>query len=439
MRLDVPTMQRALKNRLLGILENACQRRRRGNEPRFWPGAPVTFFIWNAHSMGGTVRTVLRQAGDLANRGHPVTVVSVVKHPQQHQSFFAFDPRVRHEVLLDRPSLHVRAGIAGRLLRWLDSLPTALGQISLGRESQGSFLVDLLVLRRVFVAGRGVVIGTRLGLNLAIARFGHPAAVRVAQEHLFLDIHPPVIRRAIRRAYPNLDVVACLTQQDATAYRRLLAASSVRIEIVPNSIPNELPPPSSLQRTRIVAVGRFSHMKGFDLLLEAFARIADEHPTWELRLIGRGPDQQKLQERIARLGLVGRVEMPGPTKDVPRELSSASIFVLSSRFEPFGIVLLEAMASGLCIVSFACPMGPVELIDHGRNGLLVPPKKVDELAAALKRTIEDKDLRERLGAGAREDAARFSVSQVGERWIEVFSGDHAFAAQSREDASEREA
>jgi glycosyltransferase involved in cell wall biosynthesis len=380
---------------------------------------PVTLVIWNAYSSGGTVRTVVRQANALAERGRTVTVVSVVRHHYQARPFFDVHPDVRIEPLVDRHWLKAATGPKARLMRRLDRRPPFSTQFCFGREPQASLLTDVLLLGRVARTG-GIVMGTRIGINLAIARAGRPSARRVAQEHLQLRRYVKPLRRAIHRSFPSLDAIVSLTHADADAYRRFLGDRSPIVAVVPNSIPDELPPAADLSARRVVSVGRLSVNKGVHRLVDAFALVADEFPDWELRIVGSGPRRDHVRAHVERRGLKDRVTMPGLSRDVDAELAQASVFALCSRFEAFGLVLLEAMAAGLAPVSFAVETGPVELLTHGHNGLLARPDSPRAFAEQLRQVMGDAELRERLGRQAREDAHAFTVAAVTDRWEDLF-------------------
>jgi glycosyltransferase involved in cell wall biosynthesis len=184
------------------------------------------------------------------------------------------------------------------------------------------------------------------------------------------------------------------------------------------------PRPDTLERRNTaVAVGRLGREKGFDLLLEAYARSGLPKAGWQLVILGDGPERDMLQRRIEQLGLQGSVLMPGVVKNPEQWLQHAELFVLSSRFEGFPNALLEAMQCGLPVAAFDCPSGPGEIVRHEQTGLLVPAGDVDALAAAITRLANDADLRQRLGSAAAIDvASRFSLQQIASMWEALLVG-----------------
>ena len=190
-------------------------------------------------------------------------------------------------------------------------------------------------------------------------------------------------------------------------------------------IPNAVDLPAGWTNRRggniLVAVGRLTHQKGFDLLLDAFAKIEASVPDWRLIVWGEGEDRWLLERKRSALGLDGRVEFPGVTAKPGLWVETADIFVLSSRYEGWGIVLLEAMATGLPVVSFNCEWGPAAMISHPDDGLLVPAGDVDALAETLKSVMEDADLRRRLGERAAASALRYSPENILAQWDAVLA------------------
>ena len=162
-------------------------------------------------------------------------------------------------------------------------------------------------------------------------------------------------------------------------------------------------------------MGRLAPQKGFDLLIDAFSRVAGRHPQWSLQILGEGPDRPALERLIDVKGLAGRVVLAGWEPDPSAVLQQGDLFVLSSRFEGFPNALLEAMACGLPSVSFNCQSGPAEIIRDQIDGILVPPEDVPGLADAIDRALTDEALRRRLAARRCElsNASASSVTSPG--------------------------
>ncbi len=366
----------------------------------------VRLLIMNVYGGGGTSRTVINQANALAEL-HDVEVVSVLTHGRRPKFPLSPQVRVRNLVDLREPG--------PRTARRLPSLLTQPRDPQFARFSPAT---DLALWRYLRGLDGGVIMGTRPALNLAIARWAPARLVRVGQEHLNLPAHHPSMRAAVAAYYPRLDAVVTLTDGDATAYSALLG-DSTRVVSMPNGVVVSEASVSPLTEPRIVAVGRLREQKGYDRLIDAFAAVAGDRPDWSLTIWGGGRLREPLQQQIDRLGLAGRVTLGGFTRDIAAELGAASVFAMSSHLEGLPMSMLEAMSSGLALVSFDCPTGPRDLIDDGVDGLLVPEGDVPALADALARVMDDADLRRRLGAAARTKADAYGTSALARRWDEL--------------------
>ena len=195
---------------------------------------------------------------------------------------------------------------------------------------------------------------------------------------------------------------------------------NVRAVVIPNPV---LPPQLDRPRQKLasatktlLAVGRLDPVKGFDMLLRAFGEVAVNHSEWSLEIRGEGPMRATLEDQAQRLGLNGRVRLPGFTDRLQDVIASADLFVMSSRSEGFPNALAEAMAGGLPAVSFDCPSGPRNIIRDGVDGVLVPPNDVGALAEALDRLMKNEEERRSLAARAPDVQQRFGLETVMAMW-----------------------
>jgi len=223
-----------------------------------------------------------------------------------------------------------------------------------------------------------------------------------------------------RRMYPRASYVVALTSGCASFFDGM---NGIRCEVIPSPV---LPAAGGSEEAaaendgfRLIAMGRLSHQKGFDLLLRAFALLADKHPRWTLEIWGQGDILSYLRELAELLGVTGRVRFAGFTRSPHLAMRRADIFVLSSLCEGFPNVLGEAMAAGLPAVSFDCPSGPRDIIRDGVDGLLVPPRDYYALAEALDHVMSDEDERRRLAARAPEVVQRFAIDKVMGMWEQL--------------------
>jgi glycosyltransferase involved in cell wall biosynthesis len=384
----------------LALAARCLPRQHKGSDPSRIDG-PVRFLLAHAWGMGGTIRTTLTVAEHLAAR-REVEIVSVFQ--RREKAFF-------------RSGLEPRALDDQRRPRWLlGRLPSLLVHPEDYAYAWCSLRTDLALLRWLRSLEGGVLVTTRPAFNLVAARLAPSCVVTVGQEHMHFGSHRPRLRADMRRAYPRLDALTVLTAADEREYGALLAGARTRVERIPNPLPPGAAAPVSGQTAPvIVAAGRLTRQKGFDLLIEAFARIAGRAPAWRLRIYGSGPEKARLQAQIDALGLADRITLMGRSKRLEAAMADGSVFALSSRFEGFGIVIVEAMAAGLAVVSFDCPHGPADIVSHGVDGLLVPPEDVDGLAAALLSLVEDPDRRRRMASAGRETARGYELAAVGPR------------------------
>ena len=213
----------------------------------------------------------------------------------------------------------------------------------------------------------------------------------------------------------RLDRFVVLTEEDMLAWPELQ-----NVSVIPDPLSFVPTAQSSLSVKRVIAVGRYVYQKGFDLLLQAWAKIERQCPDWMLVVYGDG-DRAPYEQMMRNLGIdTSRCLLNGPTTDIQREYVNSSLFVFTSRFEGFGMVLVEAMACGLPVVSFACPCGPKDIVRDGEDGFLVENGNIDELVQQLMKLMVDHRLRTAFARHAQQNAQRFNIEQTALRWKSVF-------------------
>ncbi|MFE6460754.1 glycosyltransferase family 4 protein [Streptomyces cinereoruber] len=371
----------------------------------------ISFLLHNGYHYGGTIRTTYTLAEELAER-HEVEIVSVFRHRDRPLLDLPAGVTLRHLVDLrkdgpgydgEHPDFHRPARVFPR------------GD---GRWKQYSALTDARIGEHLRGVEADVLVATRPGLNVHLARQARRGPVLIGQEHLTLDGHAYRLRRDIAHEYALLDAVTTVTEADARAYRKL-GLPGVRIEAVPNSVPAPSLPPADPAAKTVVAAGRLTRVKRYDVLIEAFARVAGDHPDWKLRIYGSGDAVQNLRAPLARLieerGLKERAFLMGSVTPLEPEWVKGSIAAVTSQRESFGMTIVEAMRCGLPVVSTDCPNGPREIIEDGVDGRLVPVDDVAAVAGALRELIEDDELRAKTARAALAASERFDPARIAAR------------------------
>lgn len=352
-------------------------------------------FVQAGVGAGGAEKIVNLLAEHRAALGDEVHVLAFYSRPDG--PYFPYSDTVNVETFEPANQTSKRDSLrVVRRLRWLRRR---------FRELQPDLIVSFLTKTNVLAALASLGLST----CLVISERNNPGRQRA---------HPlwqPASKFLARRA-------TAVVMQTQAALETLPRGVQGRALVIPNPCTTQLDDPkTSGHGRRIIAVGRLDHQKGFDLLLEAFARVAPDVPDATLTIFGEGPERKSLETQARALGIGGRVSLPGVTETPGDWQDAGDIFVLSSRFEGFPNVLVEALASGFAAIAFDCPWGPSSILTHNVTGIMVPPEDVNILAEVLKSLVIDKERRDALMKAAPESVRRFSLASVLQRWDEVIT------------------
>ncbi|MDR2954230.1 MAG: glycosyltransferase family 4 protein [Prevotella sp.] len=211
------------------------------------------------------------------------------------------------------------------------------------------------------------------------------------------------------------DQVYLLTEEDKLRWK-----NNKKVCVMPN--PNSFIPPKivSGESKKVIAVGRYSIPKRFDNLLLIWSKITRHFPDWQLEIWGEGGERKKLENLIEELGIGDTTSLKGYTSNIEEHMSASSIFALTSDFEGFPLVVLEAMVCGLVPICFACQTGPRDIITDGENGFLIPPKNLDLFAEKLAYLMDNKEARAEMAGKAIKRADDYTLDKIAKRWMDEF-------------------
>lgn len=349
---------------------------------------------------GGAQRVMATLANHWAAKGWRLTLLTMVDGSES--PFFPLHPQVQHVPL----GLYAESG------NWWHRLRNNLRR--------------LRVLRREIADSRPQAVLSfmdRTNVLVLLATWLLAVPVVVSERIYPVDGIGSVWEALRRLLYPVAAGIVVLTERTAAVFPRSWRR---KITVIPNPVlalgakDGDGPAPKTGAFT-VVAAGRLTEQKGFDLLIEAFGRLTGDFPAWNLLILGDGPKRSDLGSLCQRLGVAERVTFTGNVLQPETFLREADLFVLPSRFEGFPNVLCEAMACGLPVIAADCPTGPREIIRPEVDGLLVETENPEALARAMASLMADEPRRREMGRRATEITCRFGLHEVDMHWERLFA------------------
>jgi glycosyltransferase involved in cell wall biosynthesis len=358
----------------------------------------LTFVLPSLEGGGGAERAVVWLAGGLRGRGHEITVITLSGAENDFHQLPAGVNRVALDIRRESPT--PLRGLWRNLKR-------------------------LKVLRQAVLATQPDIVIPHINQTNVLTLLALSSIPVVAVEHSGTLLKSPGrIWRALRRvSYGRAARVVCVSRGAADYFDWLPASRKTVIYnplIAPPHAPLAVLKGADENKRWLAAMGRLLPVKGFDLLLQAWAGVASRFPDWQLIIMGEGPLREELAQQRDALNLRESVVFTGLVAEPWPVLRRAELFVMPSRAEGLPYALLEAMACGCPTVAFDCPDGPREIIRHETDGLLVETGNVNALAAALERLMSNETERRRLAAHAPEVLQRFGLERALDEWETLF-------------------
>jgi len=259
-------------------------------------------------------------------------------------------------------------------------------------------------------------VGTYCSSLLGVLSFRDKKSKYIAWEHSNYEAASLKWRIIRKTFFRFMDAVVCLTKSDEKSY----LVHFPKVAVIPNILSFVTEKVTDLTQQTIISVGALEYEKGFDLLISSFKKIASQ-TDWNLKIIGSGSKGISLMRQIQEAGLTSRIHLTGNTADIKQVYLSSSIYVLPSRREGFGMVLIEAMECGVPCIAFDCDHGPRNIISNEENGLLVRPSgDIDKLGEAILSLINNLPLREKISKGGRLTSREYQSGHILRLWVSLF-------------------
>lgn len=351
----------------------------------------IIYLIDTLYKAGGMERILTAKANALTER-YGCEVLLVTNHQKGRPVFFPLSSGVRH---ID---LDVNYRLPLQMHRYVKRLSSLI-------LAERPDIVISTCGKELFQMHRL----PRTGVVMAEFHFSHET-YRIKGQRAKL--------RRMEKAVGKLDCFVALTQEDAAVWRPFCA----RVEQIynPSFFASDGRFARPAAQKRCLSAGRFEKQKNFEDLVRVWKQVHASHPDWTLDIFGNGRLKKRVADLVDKEGLSSCIQLHPATHELAQEMLVSSLFLMSSVYEGFPLVMIEAASLGLPFIAYACPCGPAEFIRDGVDGYTVPVGDVDEMAARISACLDDPELLEEMGRNIRERAGSFGVDAIMDRWIGLF-------------------
>lgn len=377
----------------------------------------LLYILKSFANTAGTERVISDKINYLAHLGYQVTLVTYEQG--NHPCAFPLHPAVQTIDLNTRFFLLGTTPIFMRPLQWLkmrrkfrSRLQNVLNDVS----------PDVIISTTYSFVLLDIILSMRTDACHVVESHVACFSIRKSFDYRHIPILGIVAKlydQYIFSRFKKCRIMVALTEGDASDWRKYVK----HVKVVPNPV-TEYPDhvlQHDITRKRIICVGRLQEQKGFDMLIEAFSLIANQCPDWQVDIYGSGNEKQRLENMIRQYHLVNQIHIHAPIDSIYEEYQKSDFLVLSSRYEGFGLVLLEAMACGIPCIAFRCKYGPEDIVTHQGDGLLVHNGDINDMADNILWMINHTLERQEMGCAARQKAMKYCIDIVMSKWISLFN------------------
>lgn len=369
----------------------------------------IVYVIGYIHGWGGIERVLAGKANYLVNQGHEVSFVKIYKNDEDR--FFHFDSRIRfYDLNFD---FDEQKGLKKKL-KFNQNKKDFVDKINhLFHEIKPDIAISTFCKYSRFIYQCDD--GSKKIIERHFAKY--------KRNQLFVKLDKLPFGKSISYLYrlddynvvKHFDRFVVLTEEDKTDWGNLSNITSI-----PNPITFLPETTSDCENKKAIAMGRISKQKQYDEMLKIWQKVVQKHNDWKLVVFANGGKPEKLKKLAKELNIESNFEVHPTTRDVEKELVDSSLYLMTSKYEGFPLVLLEAMSCGVPPISYACKCGPKDMISDGMDGFLIEPKNHSDFAEKINYLIENEEKRKEMGKNAAKNIQRFSEEKVMKKWNDLF-------------------